>query len=722
MNLLFCSARPLLRTITLSSVLFLAPAVAMAQSSPPPRDTVRSQGLAKVTVRDTRTTSMRNRVTTAGSRLGVTVRETPASVEAIEQTELQQRGARTFLDAVNSTAGFTAGSPPYSPGIFSVRGFTTNSVKLLRDGVSLGAASLSGRPLDSFGYERVEVIRGPASVLFGEGALGAAINLVNRQPSFRYSGADVLLGTGSLGQLRGGIGVGGPLSQRAHVAYRVDATGSQQGAQQVGTRVDLWRTAGSLLWQPSEQFSVVAEADLTADAQRDSYWGTPLRNGKIDPTLRRVNYNNLPDNEFTARTDMGRVKLDWKPTARVHVRNDAYAYKANRVFRNVESYELVTGGVERTSWGDIDHDHRIVGNRVELQGTGTLLGLASRSVVGVDVNRTTFNSARNGFPGAETVPEQSPPSTSFTSVAIPRTLAREVESNNAAAFAEQQLTLASWLKVSGGLRAERISTNWTYRDANNTQSAQKWTPVTARLGAVVEPSSSLALYGQWATATEPVGTLLLFRQSNTTFELTSGRQFEIGAKHSLPNARGEWTLAGYNLRRTNLLSRDPVNPNISQQIGAQSTLGAEVTFVFRVMPTLVVEGNGAALRARFDTFSEVVGGQAVSRVGNRPPNVPRTVGNVGVRYGWRGVPLELGAWARGSGSVFTDNNNATSLPGYAVVDLSASYDWRGTRFTGRVRNVANRLYASWAAEPQQVMLGDPRTFELQVVAFGLGAR
>ena len=111
------------------------------------------------------------------------------------------------------------------------------------------------------------------------------------------------------------------------------------------------------------------------------------------------------------------------------------------------------------------------------------------------------------------------------------------------------------------------------------------------------------------------------------FDLTTGRQVEVGAKQSFMNGRAEWTLAGYRIVKNKLLAPDPSNPGLSLQIGQQSSRGMEATASIGARGVRV-DANATFLRARFDDFAENVGGVRVSRVGNTPPNVPRRAANL----------------------------------------------------------------------------------------------
>jgi iron complex outermembrane recepter protein len=126
-----------------------------------------------------------NKTNSTASRLGLTAKETPASVEAVDSETIRQRGDISIKEAVTRTTGITDISTPGNGQSFSSRGFTgNNSVAQAEDGVRLvtGAGTLT-YPSDTWGYERIEVLRGPASVIFGDGSAGGVINSVRKKAS-----------------------------------------------------------------------------------------------------------------------------------------------------------------------------------------------------------------------------------------------------------------------------------------------------------------------------------------------------------------------------------------------------------------------------------------------------------------------------------------------------------------------------------------------------------
>ncbi|MGH9896047.1 MAG: TonB-dependent siderophore receptor, partial [bacterium] len=192
-----------------------------------------------------------------GSRLNVPIKDLPASVEIINQATIQKQGSRTILEAIERAAGMSnITTPGDGAAAFSSRGFTgNNAVMQLYNGTRfyVGAGTFT-LPLDTWHLDRVEVLRGPASVLYGEGAIGGAINLVSKRPTKEVREYVALASFGSWDTVRLGLGSGGPVAD--NLFYRVDL--SRQSSEGFVDRADYerWTFGSSLLYELSDQFSI----------------------------------------------------------------------------------------------------------------------------------------------------------------------------------------------------------------------------------------------------------------------------------------------------------------------------------------------------------------------------------------------------------------------------------------------------------------------------------
>jgi len=714
-----------------------APALAQSSTEPaPPTQSITVTGNAE---RPAHPGLDLDRESRTGSRLGLSLRETPASVEVISREVMELRGARTLEEAMRGAVGISVGGNATSPGIASMRGFTGGFITYLFDGGRISTPTMSNRPQDSFNYERIEVLKGPASVLYGEGGIGGAVNFVPKQPDRRSSGTQALLSYGSHGRLRAGVGTGGALGDSG--AYRIDFSHHQSEGwvERTESRGEHLTAAVNFALAPA------LKLDLSLDHLRDdigAYFGTPLvpRSFAAEPTdvvtdsagrvidkrLARSNYN-VADGRMDSDSLWLRGRLSWRISPQWQLRNEIGAYSADRRWRNAESLGFVAPDRMNRDHVDVGHDHEVWSERLDLAHDGRLGGLKNRFVVGVEHSKTDFATARRFSDGSAAtsaalqVSAINPAVGLFNDNAALATGAGNrtdftADVTTTALFAEDALKLGDAFTLVAALRTERITLERTVRDLNTgafSAFGTRYRPNSVRLGAVFDWSPATTLYAQVVNAAAPVGSsnLLLQSAANSAFPLTKGRQAEIGLKQSLADSRVDWTLALYKIEQDNVLSRDPANPAVTVNNGRISSRGIELAAAWRATRALTVSGNLALLDAQFDTLLEAGG---VSRVGNTPPNVPLRTGNLWVDYRFAGLPLAVGVALSSVGSTYTNNANTVRMKGYQTADLYASWTAKPAVFTLRVRNVTDELYATWAGASanNQVILGAPRSVEL----------
>ena len=149
----------------------------------------------------------------AASRLGLTARETPATVNVMTFAEAQTRGLATTTEALTRVPGVSAATLPATFAT-SMRGFTGAAISTLFDGIRSTTSNMVMRTFESWNFDRIEVLKGPASVLYGEGALAGAVNFVAKRPDFARRRSEALVSFGSLHNGRAALGTTGPIGER----------------------------------------------------------------------------------------------------------------------------------------------------------------------------------------------------------------------------------------------------------------------------------------------------------------------------------------------------------------------------------------------------------------------------------------------------------------------------------------------------------------------------
>lgn len=640
------------------------------------------------------------------SRLGLSAQETPASVESLDAQTIRSRGDISIREAVTRTTGITDVSTLGNGQAFSSRGFTgTNSVAQAEDGVRLmTGAGTQTYPSDSWGYERIEVLRGPASVLFGDGSAGGIINSVRKQAS-RETSVEALVGAGSYGAYRAALGGSGALGEIG--AFRIDA--SLLGGDGYISRGDYEskKLMSSWLFTPTDSLRIGFTLDHAKD-EPTANLGSPLRNGKISHSLRKDNYN-VNDNIMAFEDTRARAKLEWDINDSWKLKNEAYWFKSEREWRNAESFTLnaVANTVSRGSFLAITHEQKQIGNRLEISNNTTLWGHQNRFAAGWEISRTDFRQASNAGNNVSDVIPVGGNTGVFrsTSALLPN---YDADFTQQAAFLENAWSATEQLKLVVGLRRDYMDTERKdYRGAPN--SDKQFIADTWRLGAVYDLDQDTSLYAQTSRGTDPITTLLGLNLANSEFDLTRARQAEIGIKQVLQRIHGEWTLAAYHIAKDNIITRDPIIQSLSVQGGKQSSRGLEFATTLYPLEHWRLDFNAALLDARYDELRE--GGTAISRAGNTPVNVPEKVANAWLTY--QATQWEAGVGARYVGKRYANNANDITLAGYTVYDASAAWHVnQKMTLRANLRNITDKFYAAIAYGNNQQIIGAPRQIEL----------
>jgi iron complex outermembrane receptor protein len=665
-----------------------------------------------------------------GSRLGLSVLETPATVNVVTGDDIRARGDIAIVDAVSRASGITNNGNPGNGGLtFAVRGFNgQGSVLQLYDGLRLfpnnGTITF---PSDPWNVERIEVLSGPSSVLFGQGALGGVVNVIPKRPNSEGFELEGQVGYGSQNSWNVAAGAGGPLGEM--FAFRVDASYRQSdGFVDRGDNNNL-AISGALEFTPTDSFTVTLRNDF-GNANPMRYFGTPLIDGELDTSIRRENYN-IGDAVMRFRDNRTALTVDWDVSDTVSIANTAYYITSNRKWRNLETYDWVPpaggtgpGPIARSDNFGIIHDADQFGSQGYVsfaQNFGG--GVGNNLLIGYDLNQFKLNYSHM----FASVPQQDQVAlTGFnpglfldTVGLLPRYRTR---TTTWAIYAEDQLKLSEQISIVAGIRHEENETgrfNFVYTGGvitgetpalNGGQDAFKnLSSTTWRVGAVYQPNENLSLYAQYATAVDPLGTLTTFATSAAQFQLTyaDGYQYEAGVKGLFMDGRGSFTLAAYRLVKQNLFTQN-VPGGAIDQVGQRSSQGIEASIDLELPGGFGFSANGTVLDANFDEFEGFTD--------RTPPQVPEAAANAELRW-IDGSRFSARANLRYVGRRFTDNANAFRVPSYTVVDLGASYALtQNVALDLRVYNLFGEDYAFSTYGDEQWILGRPRSFDFAVRA------
>jgi len=708
-----------------------------------------------------------NTITESGSRLGLTARETPATVEIVDQQQIKEQGYRTTTDTAQGFPGVTAGDGPGAAANFSMRGFSGTQINTLYNGIKIGPSEMTNRIMDTYNLDRVEILKGPASLLSGEGATGGAVNYVTKAPHTGPILNEAFTGWDSINGFRFGAGSGGSTNVKG-LDYRFDISRTNLNGFIDDTYTKLFNVSGQLNYRVNDSFKVWGAAEYKEDRDR-FYWGTPivpknfpgvvptsgivsgrwtqnypgpdfagptgtLNLATIDARTLTTNYNVL-DNKSYGKELWLRGGFEYTFDNNVTLRSQAYAYGARRYWHNNEINAFndtdpapgtfccqVYGQVYRERL-TVDHDQRTYGNITDLSWNSRIAGMENRSVVTLSAYRTQFNVAQDTVFGSDNVDLINPVRGLYGDEADEHIRTRV--SNVALSF-EDRLKITPTFALIGGIRVEGIELSRIRFDEDgklkaNYPFSKDFTPVTGRIGYTWEALPGVTFYSQYATGADPAVANIFILRPTDPLLLTTSRTYETGVKVLSWDKRAETTFSVYDIERDNVYqSKSGHRVSVAAKVHAK---GFEWAGAIRPTDEWKLFANIAIVSSKYENFIDQDTGDDFT--GKTPPNVPRIVLNAGTSYRFpTRWPVEVGGTVRHVGDRFNNDDNQLIMNAYTLFDAFAFVDvnprdlgWQGvknTRIGFRVRNLTDKKYAVWGdpGYPDQILLGAPRSFEV----------
>ena len=691
-------------------------------------------------------------ISSTGTRLGLDPLKTPAAISILDGEVLEERGYGQIQDAVRSMPGASSGGSPADPSQFVVRGFVGDQVTLVRDGIYVGPASMVNREENSFNLQSVELLAGPGSVLYGQGAVGGTINVVTRKPAFTPLSFNTYDSYGSFNTYEAAAGAGGQINRA--LAFRADFSYYSSDGYVKRSDPDNLNGTGSLLWKIRDNLSMRLALDVLKD-DLSSYYGTPfvsstfgtdplrgvLKNSKglvLDARMRFNNYN-VSNNVLRSASYQPSATFYWQPSANLSITDQFHYYHAERRWENAETYTFLgpnNGQVDANGNPIPDnviardrfhvfHNQNLPGNSLNAAWSHKLFGLNNKITGGYEFYNVGFVRT-SGFPNAtyaDWVDPLNPIQGSYGPYPgdFPSKVSPTKITDNAGYF-EDALSVTYKLVLVTGIRLENFYLKrLNYDQSGNPEPSLDFSgnyhPFNYRAGLVYSLTPTLSLYGQFTTAQDPPdGDIFSVDATNPPFQLANSKEGEVGIKGIFPKGFGEATLALYDISRDHILT--VTQAGASSDNGQQTSKGFELSAILHPVRAVDVSFNTSYVAAKYGTFFDPNTG--LDDTGKIPADVPATTTNLWADIHQLGkIPLELGAGWHFVGGRWGDNANQTQLFNYSDFDLYGSYRIAEKfSFTARSKNLFNKTYAQWADVfyPPEIVLGAPRSYSLSFTA------
>jgi iron complex outermembrane receptor protein len=647
----------------------------------------------------------------AATKTDTPIMETPQSISVVTRQQMVDRNAQTVNDAMRYTAGVQTDlyGPDARMDWYSIRGFNQSTAGFYLDGLGLPRiespdTSWSTEP---YALERVDILKGPSSVLFGQNYPGGLVSLVSKKPT-EDPLHEIAVQYGSFNRKQVQFDLSGPANNDRTLLYRLT------GIARDGDSYVQYMPDDRIYFQPQVTYQPDASTKLNIEA---TYMhirtggvagylpasGTFLPNpyGRLsnsffagDPSFNRTTkdqyslgyqFEHKADDGWTFRQNLRLAHLDFDSKATfgwypgLAADNVSLSRQSGIAQASLSTFHVDNQAEKKISTGMLDHT-LLFGLDYQYQDTSAKKGYGALP----DLN--IFNPVY----GVSFIPPV------FDDTRLTG------NSSQVGVYGQDQIKLGRLTVVLGG-RGDFARTS-QYEQVKDITSKQDDNAFSGRAGAIYNLDGGFAPYYNFAQSFIPqIGA----DRNGQGFKPLTGTQNEIGIKFQPPGSRSMFTIAAYDIRQQNGLTADPVNPLYSTAVGETRSRGIE-------FEALVSVAEGLDLTAAY-THQDVKFTKANDATqGKMPYNTPTDMASLWAKYSFASGPLAglgLGAGVRYIGETWGDNLNTFKVPGYTLVDANLSYDfqqhWRlsvnGTNLFNRRNGMCFETYACWLGPGRAVV-------------------
>ncbi|MBX8498586.1 TonB-dependent siderophore receptor [Pseudomonas lijiangensis] len=637
---------------------------------------------------------------TSATKTNAAITETPQSLSVVTADEITDRKSDTLADALSYTPGFTSQPSSFNrtSDRFRIRGFDVESATggSLRDGLRLQNNSYDGVQ-EPFGLERVEVIRGAASVLYGQLSPGGFVNGVSKRPTETpLHELGLQYGNNDRKQLTGDFS--GPLGDSDTLSYRLTLLQRDSGTQQDHINDDKLYIAPALTWRPNEDTSLTL---LAFHQKSDTRFSAPLpyqlvkglgngpftigrhdfigepgyddMNGEMSAIGYEFEHNFNDNIRISNKLRYYEAEMKWK-YLQIPTNNAAAIAAVNSAARN---------GLLTRQYSDRHERSRALASDTNVEARWNIGGVENTFLVGADTYDASYDSHnfRNNAPSLNLATyNYGQPVVVNKAQSADR--GSQIDTLQTGIYLQDQIKFDDhWLLLLGGRH------DWANQDqkafVNGQKRHQSDESTTWRAGLVYQADNGLAPYISYSESFFPVAVADAPTQS---FAPTEGKQYEMGIRYQPPGSNVLLSAAVYELTQKNVLKT--VN-SVSSQTGEQRSRGLELEAKADVTPQFSVIATYAYTDARI-TESSVPG-----EVGQRSEDTPYHQAALWTDYNFAlfGIPqLKIGGGARYKGTTQASGIES-QMPAYFLFDAMASYQIdKNWDIAINANNVTNKKY------------------------------
>ncbi|HEY0294514.1 MAG TPA: TonB-dependent siderophore receptor [Bordetella sp.] len=626
--------------------------------------------------------------------------ETPQSVSVVTRQQMTDQNVQSVTEALRYTAsvlsevrGASAAGAPY----LMSRGFYLEQFldgSRLPSNVNFGYAIPS---FDPYGLERIDVLHGPSSVLYGQASPGGVVNMVSKQPTTTPV-HDMFITTGNHNRAEAGFDLGGALTSDGTLSYRLTGSADQNDTQVDGVKQKHVYIAPSITWKPTENDTLTILAKYQRDPDVGYYNFVPAYGSLFDtPNGKISSHTNLGDANFDSHSktqaSIGYTyehRFDPTWTFRQNLRYTYVSDDFSNVFANGFAPGSSTTLNRYAFFNDESARFFTLDNQVQAKfSTGDI---SHTALFGADYQRVLYQERV----GLGLAPSLNPFDPVYASVAMPATTSDDfIRMKQIGLYAQDQLAWNKWRFLIGG--REDFASADDNNPVTSSYTSQSQKAFTWRTGLVYLFDNGIAPYASYSTSFNPQAGVLA---DGSVTKPTTAQQYEVGVKYQPPGLNSYITAAAFDLHERNVLTADLLNPGYSDQAGKVRARGVELEAHANLSRDLNLTASYAYLSSvttESNDTGTALDGSSVSLQGKQTWGTPRNILAAWLDYTRHGGPLNglgFGAGVRYLGASY-DTTNTIRVPSATFIDAAVHYEVdRHWLLSLNASNLLNRKYVA----------------------------
>ncbi|WP_313448022.1 ferrichrome porin FhuA [Pseudescherichia sp.] len=661
--------------------------------------------------------------TATATKTDTPIEKTPQSISVVTREEMDMKDPSTVKEALNYTPGvFATRGSSETLDVISIRGFTASTganTNQYLDGLKLQGDNYSESSMDPYFLERIELMRGPTSVLYGKSNPGGIVSMVSKRPTTEpLKEVEFQMGTDNLYQT--GFDFSDAIDDDGVFSYRLTGLGRSEDAQQTMVKSTRYAIAPAFSWRPDDKTDFTFLSNFQSDPDA-GYYGWLPRVGTVVP------YTDANGNSHKLDTDFNEGEQDNRMSRRqqqigysfAHAFDDTFTVRQNLRYTRLHTlYTSVYGNGNNVkiptqinrAFVRSDEDLNSFTVDTQLQSAFATGAVDHTLLTGVDYLR--MRNDINANYGTANPLDMVEPQYDNANVNANSPYAVINRQEQTGLYAQDQAEWNHWVLTLGG-RYDFAKTS-TYTRSSGSLSEINDQQFTWRGGLNYVFDNGVAPYVSYSESFEPVSGST---KQGKPFDPSRGKQYEAGVKYVPKALPVTVTAAVFQLTKDKNLTADPSDSAFSVQGGEIRSRGFELEAKAALTSNINLTAAYSYTDAEYtdDTLYE----------GKRPVEVPRNMASLWADYTFHETALSgltLGAGARYVGdtsSFYTtgENVNGTfNVGSYTLVDATVKYDLARVGMPGssvgvKVNNLFNREYVSscyrdyacyWGADRQVV--------------------